>query len=80
MSRRNVLALGLLVAVVAVVFPPWGFMGEDFDHFGFALRRDPRMTGEYSSLRASIAWHLLALELGAIALVTAIAVVLMPKR
>ena len=78
-NKRSVLVATLALAIVAVAFPPWGFMGRDFDHFAFAWRNSPKLSGEYSSVGADIAWHLLGLELVVVALVGAIAYVLAPR-
>ncbi|MHA6692029.1 hypothetical protein [Devosia sp. A449] len=78
-NRKTILVSALALALLAIAFPPWGFLGQDFDHFAFALRNSPKLTGEYSSVNASIAWHLLGLELAAIALVGAITYVLAPS-
>ena len=67
-AKKSVLIATLVAALVAVLFPPWGFLGNSFDHFGFAFRPRPDFQ--------DIMWQLLGLELAAIALLGGIAYVL----
>lgn len=59
-----------LTCALALAFPPWGWMGvsENFQTFAFVFSDVPVVTssGEELSLKASIVWPTLALEIGAI--------------
>lgn len=77
MTKKHTLLASLVIATLAVLFPPWGFRGENFDSFAFVFSRSVPLT-EYPTITANIAWHVLGLELVAIALIGAIAYVIAP--
>lgn len=65
MSIRGVIIpIAMALCVVAVLFPPHGYMGRTFDHFAFAFSA-PYLT-DYPSLRAEIVWHLVGIEVAVI--------------
>lgn len=80
MTKTRVLVATLAAAVLAVLFPPWGYRGEIFDSFAFPFSRIVVVKSVTGNMLASIVWHLLALELVVIGLIGAIAYVLVRRR
>lgn len=68
MSMQNKVYIGLiLLAALAVLFPPWGYQGHSFDTFAFIFSNEVVL--RYGShIGARIAWHILGIEIGVIAL------------
>ncbi|WP_332712609.1 DUF805 domain-containing protein [Pelagibacterium mangrovi] len=77
-SQKRVVIGTLIVALIAILFPPWGYLGQNFDQFAFPLSRDVYLTN-YRNIPASIVWHILGLELVAIGIVGAVGYVLAPS-
>ena len=78
MTKKSVSLATLAVAIIAILFPPWGLRGTDFDHFGFAFRTSPKLI-QYPFVEGVISWPLLGLELLLIVLAGAMAYIIVNR-
>jgi len=77
LTKKLTLVTTLIIAAIAVLFPPWGFRGQTFGQFAFLFSNSVMI--DFGAVSAQIVWHVLALELVAIGFVGAVAYVLARK-
>ena len=77
--QKKIIIGTLVVMLVAVLFPPWGWADNPFLDRGYGFLLTGPFNPEYPGLSHVINWQILGVELFAIALIGAIALVIEKK-